>query len=125
MVANVQKAIKLIYLIQVVANVPATDVRTFYKNVRVVPSEAPIKLIYLGDTERLTTEMGERRGWENLTNQPGACVTSRTRNFYGNNISYKMTTEAQVSQSYILYVFGADKCHPSFSYIDSFYRRSI
>ena len=41
--------------------------RTFYKNVRVVPSEAPIKLIYLGDTERLTTEMGERRGCENLT----------------------------------------------------------
>ena len=67
MVANVQKAIKLIYLIQVVTNVPATDVRTFYKNVRVVPSEAPIKLIYLGDTERLTTEMGERRGCENLT----------------------------------------------------------
>ena len=30
-------------------------------------SEAPIKLIYLGDTERLTTEMGERRGCENLT----------------------------------------------------------
>ena len=30
-----------------------------------------------------------------------------------------MTTEAQVSQSYILYLFGADKCHPSFSYIDS------
>ena len=77
MVANVQKAIKLIYLIQVVANVPATDVRTFYKNVRVVPSEAPIKLIYLGDTERLTTEMGERRGWENLTNQPTTEMKSR------------------------------------------------
>ena len=76
MVANVQKAIKLIYLIQVVANVPATDVRTFYKNVRVVPSEAPIKLIYLGDTERLTTEMGERRGCENLTNQPTTEMTS-------------------------------------------------
>ncbi len=30
-----------------------------------------------------------------------------------------MTTEAQVSQSYILYLFGADTCHPSFSYIDS------
>ena len=41
--------------------------KLFYKNVRVVPSEAPIKLIYLGDTKRLTTEMGERRGCENLT----------------------------------------------------------
>ena len=41
--------------------------KLFYKNGRVVPSEAPIKLIYLGDTERLTTEMGERRGCENLT----------------------------------------------------------
>ena len=40
--------------------------KLFYKNVRVVPSEAPIKLIYLGDTERLTTEMGERRGCEKL-----------------------------------------------------------
>ena len=43
--------------------------KLFYKNVRVVPSEAPIKLIYLGDTERLTTEMGECRGCQSCLDQ--------------------------------------------------------
>ena len=38
-----------------------------FNTMELLPSEAPIKFIYLGDTNRPTTEMGERRGCENLT----------------------------------------------------------
>ena len=33
-----------------------------FNTMELLPSEAPIKFIYLGDTNRPTTEMGERRG---------------------------------------------------------------